>query len=859
MNESCFCICTTPIRQRWATIFSAVVAAAITLPAAAQCGSGGDCCSASGGLGCNDVACCETVCALDPFCCETAWDGICAGEAAVNCPELCTGETDCDPPLTCPPGGLQENEKDCGLPVDTVNGGCNSAPVGAGSGNCCIANGGLGCEDDVCEASVCALDPFCCETAWDGICAGEAAADPNCDCLGKGFPVTPIECGDTYCGSGAFDAGLGLRDTDWYEITIGAETELVWTVTAEFPPVLFILDGNCPATVVAGAVIGAPCTETTLSACVGPGTYRLFVATDFVPAACPSDYVATLTCQSPCQPQACCFSDGTCQDLTQPNCLAAGGTPQGAGTDCSTAVCPEICGKSNPNDCCVASPTGTPGCNDSECCDVVCSLDPFCCDVAWDGLCAGSAIANCQTLCCPEPIENDNCEDRIDVDNGTTSFTTVCSTTDGPAACAGLMANDIWYNYTASCTGEVTFDTFGSAYDTVLAVYDGCECPVGIEIACNDDSGSLQSQVVVSVVEGNCYKIQVGGFFGAVGTGVLNITKGAGVSDCPADLFPPGAGDGNVDAGDLGQLLANWGDCSKGEGCGCPADIFPPGVTSNCCEPNGGLGCDNDKCEAAVCGADAFCCDVAWDGLCSAAAQTLCAELCGATQGDGEVDAGDLGQLLANWGDCFGCEPEPVVCPDGAIVEDEPNCGLPTDTVNGGCNYVPNLFGTIECGDTICGRGQFDGTTRDLDWFTLTLEADTQVTLTAIAEFDLVLFYVQAPCPGGPAVFSVAAPACTEATLTQCLTAGEWYVVIAADFTQPTGCADYTATLTCEGKCVAPSTCCFASGGIGCDDPVCTDCVCTNDPFCCDVAWDGLCAGAALPGGVCEGSCPCSG
>lgn len=46
------------------------------------------------------------------------------------------------------------------------------------SGNCCIANGGLGCEDPVCEAAVCAIDSFCCNDVWDGFCASEAA-DPN--------------------------------------------------------------------------------------------------------------------------------------------------------------------------------------------------------------------------------------------------------------------------------------------------------------------------------------------------------------------------------------------------------------------------------------------------------------------------------------------------------------------------------------------------------------------------------------------------------------------------------------------------------------------------------------------------------
>ena len=45
---------------------------------------------------------------------------------------------------------------------------------------------------------------------------------------------------------------------------------------------------------------------------------------------------------------------------------------------------------------------------------------------------------------------------------------------------------------------------------------------------------------------------------------------------------------------------------------------------SNCFFANGGLGCDDDECEATVCGQDSFCCDVAWDGICSDAAIELC-------------------------------------------------------------------------------------------------------------------------------------------------------------------------------------------------------------------------------------------
>jgi hypothetical protein len=45
---------------------------------------------------------------------------------------------------------------------------------GNSCGNCTTDHGGLGCENLACEATVCALDSFCCDTAWDGLCANEA-------------------------------------------------------------------------------------------------------------------------------------------------------------------------------------------------------------------------------------------------------------------------------------------------------------------------------------------------------------------------------------------------------------------------------------------------------------------------------------------------------------------------------------------------------------------------------------------------------------------------------------------------------------------------------------------------------------
>ncbi|MCH9685879.1 MAG: hypothetical protein K0V04_30880 [Deltaproteobacteria bacterium] len=48
-------------------------------------------------------------------------------------------------------------------------------------------------------------------------------------------------------------------------------------------------------------------------------------------------------------------------------------------------------------DCCNAN--GTPGCMEPVIEACVCALDAFCCSVEWDGLCAGSATADCNAVC----------------------------------------------------------------------------------------------------------------------------------------------------------------------------------------------------------------------------------------------------------------------------------------------------------------------------------------------------------------------------------------------------------------------------------------------------------------------------
>ena len=144
-----------------------------------------------------------------------------------------------------------------------------------------------------------------------------------------------------------------------------------------------------------------------------------------------------------------------------------------------------------------------------------------------------AAINNPLGICNNTPV-NDSCQNPIAIGNGTQEYDSTNADTDGPALPAsceegfGLtLENDIWYEYTATCNGEATFDFCDSEYDTRVAIYTGDGgCP-GSLIDCNDDFCGLNSQLTIDVVAGEDYLIRVGGFNrGGLGTMVVTCSPG---------------------------------------------------------------------------------------------------------------------------------------------------------------------------------------------------------------------------------------------------------------------------------------------------------------------------------------------
>ncbi len=68
----------------------------------------------------------------------------------------------------------------------------------------------------------------------------------------------------------------------------------------------------------------------------------------------------------------------------------------------------------------------------------------------------------------------------------------------------------VWYRFTASRTGRIHLDTFGSDYDTMLAVWRGNPDSLTPVARCNDDfGGTVQSTMAVWLTAGTTYYIEV--------------------------------------------------------------------------------------------------------------------------------------------------------------------------------------------------------------------------------------------------------------------------------------------------------------------------------------------------------------
>lgn len=193
------------------------------------------------------------------------------------------------------------------------------------------------------------------------------------------------------------------------------------------------------------------------------------------------------------------------------------------------------------------------------------------------GYAGASGSGTFNLLFTPSGNSNNECAGATVVGLGSTAFTTVGATTDGPdepGVCTAFgytnVGNDIWFQYTPAVNADVTASLCDSGYDTKMAVYEG-SCPVvASAIACNDDFCSLQSEVTFSATGGTPYLIRVGGYNGATGSGTLTLSQAVTCADY-TPLSP-----GGLDVAIAGNdVVLDWADVSESVvGCPLPSVLY---------------------------------------------------------------------------------------------------------------------------------------------------------------------------------------------------------------------------------------------------------------------------------------------
>ncbi|RPG13847.1 MAG: hypothetical protein CBB69_012720 [Phycisphaera sp. TMED9] len=283
--------------------------------------------------------------------------------------------------------------------------------------NCCEANGGTNCSDAACTALVCDVDPACCLTGWDSICAGLAETECNaCDGttprmmaldFGTGGGNGPVFAG-TFDGTSGF-VGFEISENGVVEspsMDIGDGVTLTFTNVSGWnnsngnvsdvdtligdhffcaaldadDPVAFEISGLDPAETVVLEFVDRRGTERALVTFEGATT---LVDNDFAFTDVSGGGVTGSTSYS----GFFTGGDGSGEgNLSGARIFIYAEGQGGGGGGGEEGLCP---------DCNCCEPNGDTSCSDPGCTTLVCNVDPICCEFGWDTVCAGIAEDVC--------------------------------------------------------------------------------------------------------------------------------------------------------------------------------------------------------------------------------------------------------------------------------------------------------------------------------------------------------------------------------------------------------------------------------------------------------------------------------
>jgi len=565
--------------------------------------------SACGDGACDPGEACDT-CSQDcGACAPGCGNGVCSpNESCQSCPTDCgacppCGDGACDPGETC--GSCSQ---DCGLCPGCGNGvcgpneSCSSCPGDCGACPCahatCTVGAPLEESCDPCVAQICAVDSFCCEHSWDSICVSEVASVCGTPC--------PASCGDGQCTAGeacdtcAQDCGAcpvcGDGFCDWTEACdtcvgdcgacpVCGDGLCDWTESCQS------CAGDCGACPVCGDGTCDP-TESCQSCA---GDCGACVCHDTCLTGPPLD----ASCGT-CEAQICAVDSFCCTASWDAICVSEVGTICGTpcGATCGDGQCQqgESC-STCAADCGACSVCGDGVCDWTEACDT-CAQDCGACAACGDGVCdPGETCGTCAGDCgaCPACPGNTLVGPLPQTVTGSTAGLVNGLTT----TCAYSNAAEVTYSFTAPADGSYEFNTFGSAYDTILVVRDG-DCQ-GAGLACNDDTAGLRSKVSVDLTAGQTVVVQVDGFGTQSGAFTLNACEGACAPACGDGTCNPNESCSTCsqDCGACSVCGDGW--CEQGESCSsCSSDCGACPVCGDAvCDPT--ESCDTCSGDCGVC------------------------------------------------------------------------------------------------------------------------------------------------------------------------------------------------------------------------------------------------------------------
>ncbi len=174
-------------------------------------------------------------------------------------------------------------------------------------------------------------------------------------------------------------------------------------------------------------------------------------------------------------------------------------------------------------------------------------------------------------LACAAPALNDLCASATSITDGTYTGSTLLASNDGDSSCGNsATSQDVWFRYTATCTGAASFDTTGSGFNTVLSVHsDGCPASLQTELACNDDSGGSQSSISLDVTKDSVYLVRLAGSGGASGDYTLNVSC---MNPCPNPGLPQTFDTDAVDSPACWSAGPRWFGFTRGQAAVTNAD-----------------------------------------------------------------------------------------------------------------------------------------------------------------------------------------------------------------------------------------------------------------------------------------------